>query len=58
MRFIRFGDYIINPSLITAIKMEGGSCVVHFAGGTTPPVKLTSSETPLLLGALRSSITL
>jgi len=54
LRLIRLSEYIINPNLITAIALEGGSCTVHFCGGTTPPIKLHGAETSQLLAALRS----
>jgi hypothetical protein len=57
MHLIRLNQSIINPNMITTITLESGSsCTVHFAGATTPPIKLSGSEMSQLLSALRSAL--
>ena len=54
VKLIRLNQCIINPQMITTITLESGSCVVHFAGSTTPALKLNGHETTQLLSAMRS----
>ncbi|MEQ1905527.1 MAG: hypothetical protein ABL888_15165 [Pirellulaceae bacterium] len=58
MRLIKLNQVIVNPDQITAIILEGGSaCTIHFSGSSTPPIKLSGSETSQLMSALRPLLT-
>ena len=45
MKFVRFGDHVINVSEIQAIKRIGAGCIVYMKDGSEYKIASVSDET-------------